>query len=292
MSKLLDGISQAQRERLYFIDFCLEYFGQISRVDLISHFDIGAASATRDFSLYKKLAAENLKLAHQTKQYYRTDNFTTLFDHNVEQALTQLTSGAFESINAQRFSKGCCSDAIRLIHPNSTVIASLMRAISAKKAILCEYVSVTSGASQREIVPHSLVNNGHRWHVRAFDRKSASFRDFVCNRFLFINLLSEQKDEQESISCDQQWNKLLTLEIIPHPKLAHTQAIALDYGMDNNLLKLPVRAALIGYLTQQWRIDCSNNKHLDCREYHLALRNHEVLNDVENLLLVPGVECE
>ncbi|EPJ46831.1 MAG: hypothetical protein OFPII_17600 [Osedax symbiont Rs1] len=291
MQQLLNEISQSQHERLVFIDFCLEFFGQVNRAELIDQFSTASASSTRDFTLYKKIAANNLTLVHQTKCYYRTANFKPVFKHPSEQALAKLCAGYGSSIMAKE-SANYCFDAIRLIHPRSDILAQLMRAISARQAISCDYVSLSSGAGERQLVPHALVNNGHRWHVRAFDRKSAQFRDFVCRRFLKISLIDEPISTVEEQGCDQQWQSILPLQIIPHPNIAHSAAIELDYAMLDGMLELPVRAAIVGYLTQQWRIDCSKEYRLDHNQYHLALKNRELLEQIDQLNLIPGARCE
>jgi hypothetical protein len=71
----LEKINYAQRERLAFIDFCLQFVGQITRADLINHFRTGLASCSRDLTLYNELAPNNLELKHENKQYYRTSEF-------------------------------------------------------------------------------------------------------------------------------------------------------------------------------------------------------------------------
>ena len=285
----LNKLSYAQRERLTFIDFCLQYFGQIARADLIHHFNTGLASGTRDFTLYKALVCDNLILKHETKQYYRSADFKPLFQHDAETVLTNLSNGFGNGIAAGINSDIHCFDAIRLVHPKSEMIAVLMRAIHQRQAIACCYVSLSSGESQRQLVPHSIVNNGHRWHVRACDRKSSQFRDFVCTRFTKINLLDQEIHRQESIIADLQWNNLLTLQLTPHPKLTHPQAIELDYAMHDGILNLPVREALLGYLMQQWKVDCSLDQSLNPYQYPLALANLDILSEVDNLTLLPGV---
>lgn len=282
-------LSYAQQERLTFIDFCLQYFGQVARADLIRHFNTGLASGTRDFTLYKTLASDNLLLKHETKQYYRTANFKPLFEHDSDMVLTKLSHGFGNGIAAGINSNIHCFDAVRLIHPNSDIIASLMRAIHQQHAIACTYVSLSSGESQRELVPHAIVNNGDRWHVRAFDRKSSEFRDFVCTRFTKISLLEQAVNSQEVVSADTQWNNLLTLQLIPHPKINHPLAIELDYAMHDGMLNLPVREALLGYLMQQWKVDCSPERSLNPYQYPLVLANLQVLSAVDNLTLLPRV---
>jgi predicted DNA-binding transcriptional regulator YafY len=70
----------------------------------------------------------------------------------------------------------------RLTHPHLDVLASVTRAIHQECPLGIEYHSISSGQSEREIVPFALIDNGLRWHVRAFDRKSQEFRDFVITR--------------------------------------------------------------------------------------------------------------
>lgn len=139
-SRPLSNISHAQRERLAFIDFCLQYFGQVSRADLINHFMTGLASGTRDFTLYKTLAAENLVLVHQTKQYFRTSDFKPLFSHNPETILTSLCRGFGDGITSDIKPSEQCFDAVRPVHPSSETIAALMRAIRHHQPVCCRYV--------------------------------------------------------------------------------------------------------------------------------------------------------
>ena len=75
----MDDLTHAQRQRLAFIDFSLQYFGQVSRQDMITKFATGLAAATRDFQLYKTLAPDNMQLVHQTKSYHRLNSFKPLY---------------------------------------------------------------------------------------------------------------------------------------------------------------------------------------------------------------------
>lgn len=284
----LNSLSFSQRQRLAFIDFCLQYFGQIARGDLIQYFSTGLASGSRDFTLYKTLAPTNLALRHQTKLYYRTEPFTPLFNHDAEETLSRLCNGFGDGFTTPKRPSDICFDAIRLIHPNAEIVATLMRAIGQQQVINCEYVSLSSGISQRELVPHSLVNTGHRWHVRAFDRKSSSFRDFVCTRFISANAIDHLPTKLELRESDSAWQQIVLLTLTPHPKLSHPLAIELDYGMTDRKLVIEVRAAIAGYLLQEWNVDCSVNSELNEKQYPLKLDNTQVLQQIENSLLAPG----
>ena len=70
----------------------------------------------------------------------------------------------------------------RLTHPDLNVLASVTRAIHQKCPLVIGYHSISNGEAERQIVPFALIDNGLRWHVRAFDGKSQEFRDFVITR--------------------------------------------------------------------------------------------------------------
>jgi hypothetical protein len=53
-------------------------------------------------------------------------------------------------------------------------------------------------------------------------------------------------------------------------------------------MTLEVRAALVGYLLQQWQVDCSINNQLNENQYPLALVNVDVLKNCDNAILAPG----
>lgn len=285
----LSTYSHAQCQRLAFIDFCLEFFGQLSRADLLLQFQTGVASATRDITLYRELACQNLVLRHQTKLYYRTPEFKSLFQHSADSVLLKLAQGSADRLKRLEQPSQYCLDAIRLIKAPAPTVATLLRAISQKQAIRCHYVSLSSGETVKELVPHALANSGHRWHVRCYDRVHKTFRDFVCSRFLHLELIESEIEPHESHNADQCWNRLLPVKLIPHPNLSHTKAIELDYEMQNGVLELEVREALFGYLTQQWHIDCSANYSLSAKQYPLALSNQELLETLTDTSLLPGV---
>ena len=284
----MESLSFAQRQRLAFIDFSLQYFGQVSRQDLIAKFATGLAAATRDFASYRELAPHNLELVHQTKRYHRRAEFTPLFDHDPEAILHGLANGFGDGLSHPVTPSSVCLDAVQLIHPDTNIIAAVMRAIAHKQAIAVTYVSVSSGETQRELVPHTLVNNGQRWHVRCFDRTHQVFTDFVVTRFKAVSQSLTEPFDHELQDKDTHWQKLVTLVLIPHPSLAHPEAIALDYQMSEGELLLSCRAALAGYLLRQWSVDCSPQHQIRSGVCQLALKNQAILSEIEHLAIVPG----
>ncbi|MXD28276.1 WYL domain-containing protein, partial [Escherichia coli] len=77
------------------------------------------------------------------------------------------------------------------------VLAVIFLAILPKRPVAIRYHSMSSGKSERVIVPFALVDTGLRWHARAFDRKSGEFRDFVVTRIEAPTLLEEVPQANE-----------------------------------------------------------------------------------------------
>jgi predicted DNA-binding transcriptional regulator YafY len=74
-----------------------------------------------------------------------------------------------------------------------------------------------SGSAARELVPHSIINNGLRWHVRAFDRKSNSFPDFVLTCISKVTIIEQKTEGFEDKIEDHQWMLMMPLQLVPHP---------------------------------------------------------------------------
>jgi predicted DNA-binding transcriptional regulator YafY len=165
----------------------------------------------------------------------------------------------------------------------------LTRAIHKKIAVEISYRALSSGLTTREIVPFALADDGLRWHVRAYDRRSGEFRDFVLTRIADARLVPGRPEEREMSDQDNQWSRIVELELVPHPaNVQHPDTIEADYGMAGGVLRIRVRAALAGYLLRRWNVDCTENHSLKGAEFHLWLRNHLSLVDVANLSLAPG----
>lgn len=285
---MLETISFSQRQRLAYIDFCLMFKGAIYRQDLISRFEVGLSAGSRDFTLYKELAPYNLVYDPREKRYFQTEDFIPVFEHDARKTLIKLAneiSDGFDAIGDIHFPVESASS---LNVPDIFVVAKVVQAIVNKKAISVIYTSLSSGSGARELVPHSIVDNGQRWHVRAFDRKSQSFRDFVLTRISKVSLKSDP-DEHETIDNDEQWQRMIPLEVVPHPKnVKYPTAIELDYNMEGGVLTLSVRAAMAGYLLRRWNVDCTKHASLRTGEYQLWLRNQQGLINADNLAIAPG----
>jgi len=96
--------------------------------------------------------------------------------------------------------------------------------------------------------------------------------------------------EAELETQDRQWNRFVELELVPHPRIEHSEAIELDYGMTGGVMKVEIRAATTGYLLRLWNVDCSKEALLKTPEFHLWLKNYQTLYGVGNLAIAPGFD--
>lgn len=281
-------MSGAQAERLAFIDFRLMFLGEVSRQDLTERFGISEPAATRDLAAYRDASPQNLEYSHAERTYLTTEVFSPLFEHSGEEALTMIAHGHFALPKKGRRAMLRCDLPTQLDHPSATVVAVITRAINRKRVISIDYRSHSSGITRREIVPFGLVDNGLRWHIRAFDRRRKRFTDFVLSRISNPAFENSLVEEDECWEQDIQWNRIVELELVPHPKRPHTETTAFEYQMTDGVMKLRVRAAAAGYFLRRWNVDCSPGHSLEGNEYQLWLRNREALYGVETLEIAPG----
>ncbi len=287
----MDDINQAQKERLAHIDFRLYFLGIVGRIDLVTRFGIKEAAATRDIALYRELAGDNLNYDTKVKTYTVSSDFKPVFEYHAERVLAALSQGYGDDIVSNQKGFLNCEIPSQLSKPDLDVLATITRAIYGKKVVSIEYRSLSSGFTSREIIPFSLVDNGLRWHIRAFDRRRSRFTDFVVTRVTAPVILENHTvaDEEQS-NFDNQWNRIVELEIVAHPRLKYKETIEVDYCMTKGVMPLNVRAAVAGYLLRRWNIDCSAKAELVGAEYHLWLKNRQALYGVNNLVIAPGFE--
>ncbi len=285
----LSELPRKQRDRLAFIEMQAWFCGEVSRQNVVARFAVKTAAATRDLALYRCLAPNNLDFNDSRKSYLPSPTFSPLFDFDPERVSTWLSHG-FGDDEPLAWNSGIqCSVTEQLSRPKLNVLAALCRAIKQEQAVTIEYQSL-SGKSTRVIVPFALHNNAQRWHVRAFDRKANEFRDFVLTRITSVTLAGDIK-ANEKPSEDDQWNRKVELELVPHPDLDRPEPVILDYDFDETLVRtVKVRAAVAGYALRQWGVDCTPGHSLKPREYQLWLRNRTALYGVENFRLAPGVK--
>jgi len=281
-------LSHSQRERLAYLELKAFFIGELRRGDLEARFSIKPAAATRDLNAYRERAPDNLAYDRYVKAYVPTSHFCPVFPFSAERVLSWLLHGYGDGQGPTVARTIPCEGAGELVQPDFGLLGEITRAIHTGRALRIDYLSLSSGAGKRVIVPVALADNGLRWHVRAYDRQRKRFSDFVLTRITKVKTLDETVEGHERIEADGQWNRRIDLRLVPHPGLTHPQAVMADYGMRDGSLSLNVSAALAGYALQRWAVDCSSAHKLDCSRHHLWLADPTVLAGVESAVMAPG----
>jgi hypothetical protein len=253
---------------------------------------VAPAGATRDLALYREIAPQNITFDGSNKIYRIGQAFSPLFDHPSQRVLSALALGFGDGVNGAMQPLLPCESPTALSSPRMDVLAPICRAIHAKRPVAIRYHSMSSGESERVIVPFALVDTGLRWHVRAFDRKSGEFRDFVVTRIEAPTLLDEEPQPNERPDNDIQWTRIVELELVPHPDQPRPEITEMDYGMRDGVLHMKLRAATAGYILRKWSVDCSPDHCLRGPEYRLWLKDHLAIYGVKNAIFAPGYKSQ
>lgn len=281
-------LSQTQRERLAFLELRAFFTGELQRGDIESRFGIKPAAASRDLSIYRELAPKNLDYDQAGRRYRPTSDFKPIFEFQPERVLAWLLQGFGDGLELGLKQIAPCEGPGQLVRPDMDVLAAITRSLCAKRPIRINYLSLSSGGKRREIVPVALADNGLRWHVRAFDRERQRFSDFVLTRIAKAQELDDEAEEQELLGADEQWARMVDMELVPHPGVQWPKAVEADYAMSDGVLRIKTRAALAGYVLRRWSVDASQDHRLDSSQHHLWLRNSQTLYGVESAALAPG----
>lgn len=280
--KMKLDVKWATRQRLEYIDIMAYYTGLVSRSDVAEAFGISDAAATKDLKLYNDLAPSNLIYKHSVFGFVPTADFSALF--------ADLSSARVLAMMARNLTVaggpygdepiyGLSMESLPLPHrlPKPEVLAQITRAIRGHQKLRVNYRSLSDRDSraQRILEPHSLVNTGLRWHVRAYSEDTYDFRDFVLSRFSDARCLDELAES--SVQYDDDWVEMVSLRLQPHPKLEpqKRESLLLDYNANKGEIELHVRRALIGYILQRLTVDTTTDHSLNPQAYQLVLINRD-----------------
>src|SRR5690606_22305391 len=111
------------------------------------------------------------------KAYVPTSHFCPVFPFSAERVLSWLLHGYGDGQGPTVARTIPCEGAGELVQPDFGLLGEITRAIHTSRALQIHYLSLSSGAAKRVIVPVALADNGLRWHVRAYDRQRKRFSD-------------------------------------------------------------------------------------------------------------------
>jgi hypothetical protein len=275
-------VKWASRQRLAYIEIMAYYTGVVTRSDVARAFGISDAAATKDLKLYGDLAPENLVYKHSVFGFVPTEGFREVFaDLNPASVLPLIAGnlatagGPYGQDPVYGVSVETLPSLTRL--PDMAVLAQILRAIKAGSKLEAVYYSLSDRDNRdpRILEPHSLVNTGLRWHVRAYSEETYDFRDFVLSRFVEARKLDSAAES--NAQYDDDWTETLVLKLTPHPRLDPQKRMSLmiDYRGEDDCIALTVRRALIAYVLQRLAVDTSVDHRRNPNAYQLALVNRD-----------------
>lgn len=284
-NKLINDIKWATRQRLQYIEIMAFYAGVVTRSDVAKAFGISDAAATKDLKLYGEVTKDNLLYKHTVFGFVPSGSFTEFFaDLSPSTVLPMIAANL--TINNGPYGDqpiyDIAADSLPLParFPDKSVLAQLTRAIKSQKKARVIYHSLSNrdSSEQRIIEPHSLVNTGLRWHIRAYSEDTYDFRDFVLSRFAQAVLRDE--DAESSAHYDDDWVEIITVKLAPHPKLNQQKRhnLLTDYSAQDGMIEVKIRRALVGYLLQRLSVDTTADHSQNPDKFQLIVMNR---NEIE-----------
>ena len=279
---MLNEIKWATRQRLQYIELRAYYTGVVTRSDVAKAFAISDAAATKDLKFYSDIAPENLIYKHAVFGFVPSPEFKEVFADLSPATVLPMLEANLTVIGGPEPDKSVFGIPVEnMVLPNrlpdKAVLAQISRAIHNHKKLKVSYHSLSNKTSneKRFIEPHSLVNTGFRWHVRAYNEETFDFRDFVLSRF--VSAKCTDSDAESSAQYDDDWSEIISVQLTPHPELEKEKqnSLLIDYGGDEDIITIKVRRALIGYLLQQLSVDMTAEHTLNPNKYQLIVLNRD-----------------
>lgn len=270
-----------QERRLEFIDWRLQWDGQINRSDMTDFFGISIPQASLDIAKYLELAPENTVYDRSAKVYLPGAAFKPLFSsNNPQRFLNELLARAIDVLPPELSFLGWIPNVDLAPNPGRTVqtkvLLPLLQAIRSQARVKVKYQSMSSlEPSERTLSAHAVAHDGFRWHIRAFCHRREQFLDFVVARILEVKATElEAVDASE----DAAWHRMVTLKLGPCADLspAAKKVIELDYGMTDGCVELECRQALLFYTLK--RLGLLDDQTAPAEVLQIALLNREEIS--------------
>lgn len=244
-------------------------------------------STSRLLSQYESLNSEGLSYSNGIRGYVTGSTFKPIFTNGrVEEYMAVLSKDARHGDHVARTHMDFGTvdrHAFSLLH----------RAAREKLSVTAKHCSMRHPEPVlKTFFPHTLVEAGRRWHVRAYvlnTEGSGAFQDLALTRLSSVELKDEPRPAKADSDNDQAWSKILDVRIIPHPLLTPEQKkmIRMEYFNGTSARRVNVRAALLHYTLHELRVAISPEKQLP-PDYQLCVDNVASIKEwlMPNLLQV------
>ena len=249
-----ESLSHQQKQAFLAIELIAQWEGRLNTNHLTQQLAITRQSASRLINEYKTRYPSHLVYnaslkCYEPSQQFRPEHSNCSFESYIALTRSQPGRDLILQIGSGHLT------------PEPDVVRPLLLAIKNRQRLDLAYASITSPEFEERIIsPHTLINDGHRWHVRAWCEKNQDFRDFVLTRIR--NVFDIEGQSIYGREQDERWNTWVTIAIEPDPRLddARRRIVAMDYEMTSDMSgnltrEYRVRAALLIYWLQQLRVD-------------------------------------
>jgi len=280
-----------QDSRFSIIDMYLHYWGRLRRQDLQNHWAVGSVTASRILKTYNVSYPANMLYSVSHRAYIWSESFRAEQLPPAEVALDVLANGrASQPVSTRRYGP---EEALFRSPLAPKLVGAVTRAMVGTRAVNVSYVSGTSGASNKTLFPHAILESGGAWYFRAFDWDKQDFRTFRFNRI--VSLLNEHLPSDcgtmADASMDLEWHTPVVLTLAPHSRHPRPQALQLDLGLQNRPVKNIISNSVTApFLLTDLRVDCSESASLDPFEYPLQLMNRSEVKQIQGMVLAPGFQ--
>jgi hypothetical protein len=274
-------------DRYRFIDFLLLFKGRLSRSELVKRFAIGEATASRTISGFLKVYPDVVEYLGPRKGYAVKKGFSPAYQHNAKEGLRYIASGVLH----QTIEIECYGATHHNLQRQLDVecVSAITRAIISQHEVSIQYVSATSGAKTRSVVPHAVFTAGGAWYFRAYDVSTYEFKTFKFTRLAAAYTIGKAESAKHLSKRDDAWYRMRIVKLTPHPRNPSPDAQWLDLDVkDGHVKELLVSEACLGFVLTDLRVDCSKGNKLGCYEYPLVLKNREELKGIDSMSIAPG----
>ncbi|GLR72730.1 WYL domain-containing protein [Agaribacter marinus] len=243
--------------RFFFIEMLAYWQGEVNSSHVADYFNISRTQAKKYLSNYQALHPDCLIYDKSAKAYRTSTHFTANYiSAEVSEYLSWLDIEYTLSTSKKNSSMTHTGLNIpeRWVSPD--VIRALVQAIRRKLRVEVDYISLANPNNEgRVIQPFIFVRTDLRWHLRAYDEKNKSFRDFVLSRFVGVPELLTSATY--SIDQDRAWNTDIDLILQADSRLSKQQkaVIEREYQMNDGKLRVTSRAALAQYVLQEMQVN-------------------------------------
>jgi len=247
-----------RKQRLRAIEIITFWHGRLNTGDIVAAFGISRIQASKDIKKYISTFPENIYYSLSDRAYLKSKSFKIhLTEGSVDEYIDHVSRMTTQP-----------NIPIEKLAPHHTrlkpsVVSPLLDGIRNKKGLSILYASMNRPeGTERIIHPHSIVDTGFRWHVRAYCEQRRDFRDFNLGRLLKTPDVVAQTPKHALSSRDKLWQKMVTINLCANPNLSDNQkhVIETEFDMEREKLVVSSRACLIHYLLQRYQID---SEHLD-----------------------------